>query len=76
MSLHGVQAGVTLAKVRNQRKDEASLRAEKRQQKKIVNTTIEEIHMLDFQTYLNTFVESIWHSECLTEVCYIIIITV
>ena len=59
MSLHGVQAGVTLAKVRNQRKDEASLRAEKRQQKKIVNTTIEEIHMLDFQTYLNTFVESI-----------------
>ena len=59
MSLHGVQAGVTLAKVRNQRKDEASLRAEKQQQKKIVNTTIEEIHMLDFQTYLNTFVESI-----------------
>lgn len=59
MSLHGVQAGVTLAKVRNQHKDEASLRAEKRQQKKIVNTTIEEIHMLNFQTYLNTFVESI-----------------
>lgn len=27
-SLHGVQAGVTLANVRNQSKDEASLRAE------------------------------------------------
>ena len=59
MSLHGVQAGVTLAKVRNQRKDEASLTAEKWQQKKIVNTTIEEKHMLNFQTYLNTFADSI-----------------
>lgn len=60
MSLHGVPAGVTLAKDRNQRKDEASLRAGSLLQgikgaaEITVNTTKEEKHMLNFQTYLNT----------------------